>query len=180
MTADEGGFTLVELIVAISILAIITVAVTEAALIGLRTTDATTQRVTESAGAQNAANYFLTDAQSAISFTPGSGRCDNTTTATFAWTEHTSSASGTARAASYACTSAGELIRTSYASGAATGQQHLVSDVTSLSLSCASSCSAPSTVTLRVTTCTARVAGKGCAAGDALTYELTGHPRTGA
>lgn len=66
MTRDrESGTTLVELLVAISILAIISFALTEAVMQALRTLDGTARRYGESIDAQSLAASFGPDIQSA-------------------------------------------------------------------------------------------------------------------
>ena len=62
---DEGGFTITELLVAIVILGIISVILTEAVILGLRTTDATAANTSRSVATQTLASYFTDDAQSA-------------------------------------------------------------------------------------------------------------------
>lgn len=61
----EAGFTLVELIVAVAILGVITVALTGAVIVGLRTTDATAASSSRSIAVETLASFFTADAQSA-------------------------------------------------------------------------------------------------------------------
>jgi len=61
---QEGGFTLVELLVAIAILGIISTVLTEAVIQALRTTDGTFHQYAESIDAQTFAASFVTDVQS--------------------------------------------------------------------------------------------------------------------
>lgn len=74
-TSDEAGVTLVELIVAIAISAIIIGAITNAIFVGFRTTDKTTTRLSESHDTQLVATYFPPDVSSSryvpISLLPG-------------------------------------------------------------------------------------------------------------
>lgn len=63
--ADEAGFTLIELLAVISILGIISFALTEAVILGLKTTDATANDSFRSAGVQALQSFFTSDAQSA-------------------------------------------------------------------------------------------------------------------
>jgi prepilin-type N-terminal cleavage/methylation domain-containing protein len=71
---SQAGLTLVELLVAVVILTIVSGVLTQATIIGLRTTGNTAQRVSESADAQLVSNFFGTDIQSAeaIWLTPNS------------------------------------------------------------------------------------------------------------
>lgn len=61
----EGGFTLIELLAVIAILGVISFALTEAVILGFKTTDAVTNDVTRSAGVQALRSYFTGDAQRA-------------------------------------------------------------------------------------------------------------------
>lgn len=63
MVRSEEGFTLVETLVTVVITGIIGGAVTASIIIGLRTTDATANRLADSRDAQLAAAYFGTDVQ---------------------------------------------------------------------------------------------------------------------
>lgn len=64
MRAEEG-FTLIETLVTVVITGIISGAVAASVIIGLRTTDATANRLADSRDAQLAAAYFGTDVQAA-------------------------------------------------------------------------------------------------------------------
>jgi prepilin-type N-terminal cleavage/methylation domain-containing protein len=61
----EQGFTLIELLIATVVVGIIASAVTGAIVLACRTTDVTTNRVSQSADAQLISAYFVTDVQSA-------------------------------------------------------------------------------------------------------------------
>jgi prepilin-type N-terminal cleavage/methylation domain-containing protein len=63
--APEGGFTLVELLVGVTILGIIVVALGAAFGIGVRAFDNTTNRLSSSNDAQRVSTYFPPDVQSA-------------------------------------------------------------------------------------------------------------------
>lgn len=65
MRTSEEGFTLVEVLITVTILGIIGSAVTASMIIGLRTTDATINRLVDSQDAQLAAAFFGTDVQEA-------------------------------------------------------------------------------------------------------------------
>lgn len=62
---DERGFTLVELLVATSILGVVMGAISAAIIVGLKTTDDTITRLSESHDTQISTAYFSGDAQSA-------------------------------------------------------------------------------------------------------------------
>jgi prepilin-type N-terminal cleavage/methylation domain-containing protein len=61
----EAGFSLVELIVVVAILGVISSVLTEALILGLRTTDGTIANVSRAAGVQILEPYFTADAHSA-------------------------------------------------------------------------------------------------------------------
>lgn len=87
----EHGFTLSELMVAVSILGLIIVPLTGAILVGLRTTGDSQQRFTESHGAQMTDAYFPFDVASATSIvladpTPCGGT-GPTVVASFDWAD---------------------------------------------------------------------------------------------
>jgi len=63
--SDEGGFTLVELLVVVGILAIISFPLTEAFIVGLKTTDDNANNMARSVGVQALSSFFTGDAQSA-------------------------------------------------------------------------------------------------------------------
>lgn len=72
---DERGFTLIELLAVISILGIVSFALTEAVILGLKTTDAVTTDVARSAGVQALRSYFTGDAQRAKQASTGDTTC---------------------------------------------------------------------------------------------------------
>ena len=66
---SEEGFTLVELMISVVILGIIVGAMSAAIIVGLKTSDGTTNRLAESHDAQDVAAFFVTDVQSAVTVT---------------------------------------------------------------------------------------------------------------
>jgi len=62
---SEAGFSLVELLVTISILGVIGFVLTEAVILGFKTTDATTNDLSRSVAVQALQSYFTGDAHSA-------------------------------------------------------------------------------------------------------------------
>ena len=69
MLRDDGGFTLVELLISIVILGIIMTALVGAIVVGLKTTSATQDELTVSHDAQIASAYFAKDVQSSVTVT---------------------------------------------------------------------------------------------------------------
>ena len=61
----DGGFTLIELLIVISMISILAVALTEASIIGWRTTSATTSTFASSHDAQTFETFWSPDVQSA-------------------------------------------------------------------------------------------------------------------
>ena len=68
---DESGFTIIELLISITILGVLMAAVTGAMLVALDTNAATGTRIDESRDQQFAAAYFSGDVQSAKTITLG-------------------------------------------------------------------------------------------------------------
>src|SRR4051812_15539399 len=62
---EDDGFTLLELVLAVAILAVITVSVGAAMIVGLRTTFTTAQKLNVSNNAQLLSQFFVPDVQSA-------------------------------------------------------------------------------------------------------------------
>ena len=77
MARPEEGFTLTEVLVTVVITGIIAGAVTASIIIGLRTTDATVNRLSDSRDAQLAAAYFGTDVQGADKVLTSSATCSS-------------------------------------------------------------------------------------------------------
>jgi len=97
--SGEDGFTLVEMIMGAVIVTLIAGAIGSALVVGMRTTDATTRRLSESHDLQISSAYLANDVQSAKSITvdPGTGNCASTRTlVTFTF-------AGTGKVATYAC-----------------------------------------------------------------------------
>lgn len=74
---DDAGFTLPELLVAIAAAAVITPVLAAVFVTGVKTTSGTTERLSASNGAEFASSYFVTDVQSANSFSTGAAACFN-------------------------------------------------------------------------------------------------------
>lgn len=65
----EEGVTLIELIISLGILTIVIVVVASSIITGLRVTDETSQRISESREAQIASAYFTNDVQTSVTVT---------------------------------------------------------------------------------------------------------------
>jgi Tfp pilus assembly protein PilW len=91
-TSDEGGFTLVELVVATTVSLIITGVLVTCVIVGLKNADAAGQRLFNSHDAQIAQSFFSTDATSAdlVDVSAGDTTCagamGDTLLARFRWT----------------------------------------------------------------------------------------------
>src|SRR5437763_10399832 len=95
----QDGFTLVELIVGMAIAGIIFGAIAGALIVGLETTDTTSQRIAESHDAQITSAYLANDVQSAatVSVSSAGGSCSGAGTRLVDFTY------GGGQVASYAC-----------------------------------------------------------------------------
>jgi prepilin-type N-terminal cleavage/methylation domain-containing protein len=85
---DDDGFTLVEMMAGMVIMALIMGSIAAALIVGLNTTDQTTERMNESHDAQISSAYLANDVQSAmaVSAPGGGGTCaSNTTLVTFTY-----------------------------------------------------------------------------------------------
>lgn len=71
----EGGFTLIELLAVVTILGIISFALTEALIVGFKTTDAVTTDVTRTVGIQALRSYFIGDGKRARQVSTGDTPC---------------------------------------------------------------------------------------------------------
>lgn len=93
----EDGFTLAELLVGVVVVGLIMGSIAAALIVGLRTTDQTTERLNESHDVQISSAYLANDVQSAASVTvAGGGTCaSRTTIVTFTYAD--------GRVATYAC-----------------------------------------------------------------------------
>jgi prepilin-type N-terminal cleavage/methylation domain-containing protein len=77
---QEGGFTLVELIIGMIIVGLLVSAIGSALVVSLRTTDVTTARFNESHDAQITSAYLANDVQSAATVAvPGGSNCTSST-----------------------------------------------------------------------------------------------------
>jgi len=134
MTArNERGFTVIELIVSITILAVIGAALTESIIIGLRTTDNTSTNLGASSDAGLLASYFGSDAQSSSSTTGPACGSGGVTVVNLSWTDPRSA---DAYVISYSV-DGGDLVRRVCLNGNAAVAQHLVRDVTAATCDCA-------------------------------------------
>ena len=83
---DDDGFTLVELVLAVTLMGVVIGAVASAMIVMFTTTGETTERLSESPDLQLAAAYFGSDVQSAKTFTGSCGPA-GTALVTMAWTD---------------------------------------------------------------------------------------------
>lgn len=174
-TPDERGFTLVELIVAVSILGVVMGAITAAIVVGLKTTDDTITRLSESHDTQISTAYFNGDAQSAesVELSVNDPCIGENVLALFSWTDpHVTPA--VAKTASYVITTpaSGRELHRRYCEGSALKSDvvvaHNLHPTAAPSISCTPSCLdvAGRSVTMTVTD------------ASSYAYTLTGLRRT--
>lgn len=126
----EAGFTLVELLAAITILGVISLVMTEAIILSLKTVDGATKRAGNSVTTQTLESYFSGDAQSATDVSSGVPSCGSPDSAVvnLAWTDE-----GTSKAATYALDPSGgtehDLVRW-FCAGSATPQRKILGHFT--------------------------------------------------
>lgn len=176
---DEVGFTLVELLIAVSILGVVISAVAAAMVVGLKTTDDTTTRLSESHDTQISTAYFGGDAQSADNVTgnvadscAGAG---STALVRFNWSDPVNTTTNLAKTVVYVIVpnGSGRELHRRYCEGT-TGTvvsevvvAHNLHPSTAPTVTCLPSCPGkPDSVTITVTEATA------------YTYTLTGTRRT--
>lgn len=87
MKSSDEGLTLIELLVAVVILGIIVTVMSQAIILGLKTTDAMTQKVAESADTSLVTSYFVTDVQSAQDISTSDATCGGAPVVRSKWTD---------------------------------------------------------------------------------------------
>jgi len=123
----EAGFTLVELLIGIAIAGVLITVIGSAMVVGLKTTDATTQRLSESHDAQITSAYLANDVQSAasVSMSPTAADCPGAGTTLIGFNY---SSSGNTWACYYYGTAGGETrVTRTFNAGAATVVAHFAS-----------------------------------------------------
>src|SRR3954447_22402752 len=99
----EAGFTLVELLIGIAIAGMLIAVIGSAMVVGLKTTDATTQRLSESHDTQVTSSYLANDVQSAsaVNVSGSNASCASTPTTLVTFTY------GNGQTATYRCGTTG-------------------------------------------------------------------------
>jgi Tfp pilus assembly protein PilE len=89
MTVDrhDEGFTVIELVISIFIMAIIVVPISSSVILGLASTERAQQRTTDSTDQQVLASYFVNDVQSADTVTAGTTGCGVSAALRLDWNE---------------------------------------------------------------------------------------------
>ena len=147
MRRQDEGFTLVELLMAITILGIITPVMVSAIVLGLKTTAATTSQLNASHSRQELAAFFTTDVQSAVTIADESST-DTTTCMSsgetlvgrLSWTDIDYTGASTARVVTYATVTVGidkQLVRHA-CTGSAMSTVTVVHNIVSGNLDCTS------------------------------------------
>jgi prepilin-type N-terminal cleavage/methylation domain-containing protein len=146
---SENGFTLVELIMSLTLLSVIMGPLTGAVIIGLRTADGTNQKLSDSHDEQLVATYLVKDVQSAstVSTTDVSCGTAGVVVARLSWADP----DGTAKAASYRV-DAGTVVRNYCENGSLRQGFPVAHGLGSAQIACAPSCMADwKTLTMTVT-----------------------------
>ena len=164
MSQDDEGVTLIELLLATSITAMLASVIAGAFFVGIKTTDTANARLAGSQGAQLTTSYFPADVTSS-SATPtvtavrkGATPCTGAdpTVAVLSWPDTDAAGVTVAKQATYTCVMSGaerNLVRRYTEGGGALLEAVLVYGVTSASLTCSpnADCSAPVTATINAT-----------------------------
>ena len=165
---DDDGFTLVELVLAVTLMGVVIGAVASAMIVMFTTTGETTERLSESPDLQLAAAYFGSDVQSAQTFT---GSCGPVGTAlvTLSWTDpgaspNPAAADDTQRTVRYVVETAGTqktLVRYACTNSGSADKTTLVDFVNPMStptLTCTPDCTSPTSMRIAMEICTADAA----------------------
>jgi len=175
----EDGFTLIELVMTITILAIIMPVIAGSVIVGLKTTDDTSARLNQSHDVQNATAFFEQDVASADDVSLTDTTCAGVAPIVrLRWTDPVTS--HTIIASYFVRTSATEkqLVRRLCDNGTQTNEtpvSHFLSDtVPTATCTPAASCPGrPKTVKLQLESCD-RTASFTCDGGTLLNYSLIG------
>ncbi len=121
MSRRDGGFTIVELLVSITVLGIIAPVMVSAIVLGLKATSATTAQLNASHSRQELAAFFTTDVQSAVTLADKTSTDTTTCMASgealvgrLSWTDVDYAGTSTARVVTYATVTVGtdkQLVR---------------------------------------------------------------------
>ncbi|GIV00034.1 MAG: hypothetical protein KatS3mg014_1649 [Actinomycetota bacterium] len=158
----EDGFTLAELLVGVVVVGLIMGSIAAALIVGLRTTDETTDRLNESHDVQISSAYLANDVQSAASVqVAGGGTCSSATTiVTFTYAD--------GRVATYACGPSGSETRVTRTFDGVTEVLAHFAGTAKPSVTCSPSCGSGTPARVDITF-TER---------SGLTFTLTGSRRT--
>ncbi len=185
---SEDGFTLVELMVSVAILGIIIGAISAAIIVGLQTSDRTTNRLAESHDAQDVAAFFVTDMQSAVTVTykamdtvsmvPAGCSPASSPLLVFSWTDPSA---GAEMVSYYSATSGSEtqLVRQQCVAGSASTVvvAHLLGSSTPLVACVPTACTVPGLVSPAPRTVSLALSAVG-SDGTTYSYTLQGSRRT--
>lgn len=151
----DDGVTLVELLVAMTLSALLATVIAAAFTVGVKTTDEANERLAGSQGAQITASFFPADVRSWDGAPTGASCAAATTVASFGWTDQAAAGAPVLKRADYCLVSGtqNDLIRRYWEDGVQTSSATLAHDISTASVACTPvpSCAAPVTATITVT-----------------------------
>jgi prepilin-type N-terminal cleavage/methylation domain-containing protein len=153
---DDSGVTLVEVLVATTIIGLLGAVIAAAFAVGVRETRSSSKRLSESQAAQIAASFFPPDVQSAATIMLGGAACTGTTApiARLQWVDVDAANTSLTNTACYVVepsTGGQNLVRQHQVGASGWTRVVVAYNATAASVACSTSCATPTTATLTVT-----------------------------